>query len=443
MSKSIILCCDGTWNKPETEHEQVTPTNVLRLVRSICPRANNRDQVVYYDSGVGTGGLWDKWVGGAMGVGLSDNIMEAYRFLVNNWAEGDTLYFFGFSRGAYTVRSLAGLVHEAGLLPKYHMPHFPALYAYFRTPPAERLQHPASARVADLLNAVDALKRRPRINFLGVWDTVGALGLPIPGLRRLSQQWVGFHDTQLSDTVQFAVQALAIDELRKLFAPDLWTHHPDATTEQMEKDENRVLQVWFAGSHSDVGGGYPETELSDLALDLLMDQAEQHGLQFERFGLEQSPLPGRFEGPLHNEYRRGYALQKAYPRPIGKSQRSIAGLQRAINERIHYAAVKRANSSAEMLNRENLQSAISAGVPLYYPRRQARLALVPGQSRTAVLNSGLACELLDYSEGGARIRCPDKPAQLALSGISHPIFGHRDSKVVWQKDDEFGLQFAA
>lgn len=176
MSKSIILCCDGTWNKPETEHEQITPTNVLRLVRSIRPRADSRDQVVYYDSGVGTGGLWDKWVGGAMGVGLSDNIMEAYRFLVNNWAEGDKLYFFGFSRGAYTVRSLAGLIHVAGLLPKYLMPHFPLLYSYFRTPPSERFNHPAHAKVAELLRTVDALQRRPPIDFLGsgirsvLWD---------------------------------------------------------------------------------------------------------------------------------------------------------------------------------------------------------------------------------------------------------------------------------
>src|SRR5690606_19846103 len=132
MNKSIVLFCDGTWNKPEDELGLVHPTNVLRFMRLLQPKDSQQHQIVYYDTGIGTGGAWDRYVGGAFGLGISCNIMDAYRFLTNNWAEGDRIYMFGFSRGAYTVRSLAGFVHFMGLLHKESMPAFPLCYQYYR-----------------------------------------------------------------------------------------------------------------------------------------------------------------------------------------------------------------------------------------------------------------------------------------------------------------------
>lgn len=443
MGKAIIICCDGTWNRPETEAGASSPTNVLRVVRSIVPEGPQGSQVVYYDQGVGTGGVWDKWVGGALGVGLSQNIMEAYRFLANNWAEGDRIYLFGFSRGAYTVRSLAGLIHVAGLLPKHRMPLFPQLYRHYRLDPAKRAASQDAALVQRLRDEVTAVGRQPKIDFLGVWDTVGALGLPITGLRGLSQHWVGFHDTQLSETVQYAVQALAIDELRRPFAADLWTHAPDSASDRLVKDEQRVLQVWFAGSHSDIGGGYAETELADLALEFLIDQATAHGLHFDTSGLVLTPPLGRCEGPLHNEYKVLYALQDAWHRPIGPIQRKALGLELGINERIHFSAIKRMNSAAEMLNAFNLREAVGQGVPVYFPRRHVRLSVVGAETALALLDESPVCELLDYSAGGARLRCLTPRVVGSEAELSHPAFGKRKARVQWAREGEIGVQFAA
>ncbi|MEJ2201065.1 MAG: DUF2235 domain-containing protein, partial [Desulfuromonadaceae bacterium] len=138
MSKRIIICCDGTWNEPENEKEgRQIPTNVLKLVRAIEPKEaeSGSDQVVYYLRGVGSGafGLPDRYLGGGTGLGISRNIQDAYRFLANNYVEGDEIFCFGFSRGAYTVRCLSGMLEATGLLHKNDLDHLPAAYAYYRT----------------------------------------------------------------------------------------------------------------------------------------------------------------------------------------------------------------------------------------------------------------------------------------------------------------------
>lgn len=273
MSKAIIVCCDGTWNQPESEAERVEPSNILKCTRALKAHSGRRDQVVYYDEGIGTAGGLDRWLGGFLGVGLSANLLQAYRFIANNWAPSDDIYLLGFSRGAYTVRSLAGFIHVMGLIAKSEMRHLPQAYQWYRAEPGpERDKLPQAALVEELRQT----SRRIPIRFLGVFDTVGALGIPVPGLRRLSRPWVGFHDTQLCDSVSYAVQALAIDERRAPFQPDLWTHAKDADQQQVESVTRRTLQVWLPGVHSDVGGGYPSTGLSDLALQFMIAQANQH-----------------------------------------------------------------------------------------------------------------------------------------------------------------------
>ncbi|MBJ6123640.1 DUF2235 domain-containing protein [Sphingomonas mollis] len=248
MAKTLVVCCDGTWNTPD---QAGRPTNVTKMARAILPRAaDGSPQLVYYDKGVGTGNRLDRFLGGTLGIGLGENVQDAYRFLALNYEPGDRLAMFGFSRGAFTVRSLAGLVGLAGLLRKGDLDRMPAVWEYYRTKPADRRN--------DFLDQRWIEDRRPGVDLLGVWDTVGALGIPGNVLGRIGRRRYEFHDVKLGRTTKQAYQALAVDEFRRSFVPAVWD------TSSIGSDQ-RVEQVWFVGAHSNVGGGYPDPVLSDQA----------------------------------------------------------------------------------------------------------------------------------------------------------------------------------
>ena len=161
--KRIIICCDGTWNQPFQDDGS---TNVAKTVRAISPSdGEGVPQIVYYDPGVGTGNWFDRLIGGGLGVGLSQNVQDGYLFIVANYQPGDEIYLFGFSRGAYTVRSLAGLIGTVGILHKSVLARFPDAYAYYRTPSA--------IRNGELKSRLLPAKRHENVpvKFLGVWDT--------------------------------------------------------------------------------------------------------------------------------------------------------------------------------------------------------------------------------------------------------------------------------
>jgi len=301
MSKRLVICCDGTWNTPD----QPAPTNVSRVALAVAPAdESGRQQRMYYHAGVGTRPGERLW-GGAFGFGLSRNVRDAYRFLVRTFEPGDELFLFGFSRGAYTARSLAGLVRNCGILRHEHEDRVGEAYALYRS--RRPGKHPR-ATSAELFRRSYA--RDTRIRFLGVWDTVGALGIPMSGLRLvnvLNRRWQ-FHDTALSSSIDAAYQALAIDEQRRPFKPALW--HPREATPRPH-----VEQVWFSGVHSDVGGGYPERALADLSLMWMVDRARSHGLAFE---------PGAFDdvqldplGPVHTSRTGFYKLVPRHVRRLG------------------------------------------------------------------------------------------------------------------------------
>ncbi|MBL4667470.1 MAG: DUF2235 domain-containing protein, partial [Sneathiella sp.] len=267
---------DGTWNEPEEKSESVhdkdEPTNVLKIIRGVQPvDPKGVTQIAYYQTGVGTGGVFDKIIGGGLGTGLSDNIMEAYRFIANNHVDGDEIFLFGFSRGAYSARALAGLIGAVGLLAKEHLAYLPEIYEYYRTPPEER----DGSSGDELLKSLSPLPRKDiPIEFIGVWDTVGALGAPTPFLKKWTHKSVGFHDTELGKDVRNAFHALAISERRRSFKPDLWTGK--------EGPDQKVEQVWFAGVHSNVGGSYQRTVLSNGSLKWMVEKAQQCGLSFNK-----------------------------------------------------------------------------------------------------------------------------------------------------------------
>lgn len=276
MAKRLVVCCDGTWNFAD----QPSKTNVSKVALSVRPGSHaGKEQRVYYHSGVGTQRR-DRLRGGAFGVGLSRNVLDAYRFLVETYEPEDELFLFGFSRGAFTARSLAGLLRNSGILHRDHIDRIPQAWALYR----DRIERPTGA-TATLFRRSYA--RETEIHFIGVWDTVGALGIPVPdpawlqsSVTRFNHRWA-FHDTELSSWVRAAFHALAIDEQRAAFRPTLWHQQPGADKKGPDKEGQELKQVWFTGVHCDVGGGYKEAGLSDITLLWMVDQARRHGLQFD------------------------------------------------------------------------------------------------------------------------------------------------------------------
>lgn len=367
MPKRLVVCCDGTWNKPD-QHENGKPsaTNVTKVAVSVAPLdAGGEKQVLFYDRGVGTN-WYSRYVGGAFGVGLSKNIRDAYQFLVANYEPDDKLYFFGFSRGAYTARSLAGFVRNSGLLRREYAHRLDAAYELYRRRGDD--SHP---------NAVEATLFRksfchePRIHFLGVWDTVGALGLPAPGpLSWINKEWK-FHDVKLSRSVDNAFHALAVDEKRKAFKPTLWEQQKDAGPQVLE-------QVWFAGVHSNVGGGYGSTGLSDLALLWMIRKAEGCGLVFDLTALGRLPQPIVLKPDASEMPRKSQTVFYKvlgfgdYLRPIGKDddgRSRESGLNKDGSPRIsHESAAKSATDKLNAKNSpyqaKNLRDFLAANGPL-------------------------------------------------------------------------------
>ena len=270
--KRLVICCDGTWNTPDQEDElgRRVRTNVTRLAQTVAQvGASGTPQRMFYTSGVGTSTL-DHWVGGVFGVGLSARIKEAYAFVVEEFTPGDELFLFGFSRGAYTARSLAGLIRNSGVLRRGYANRLDDAYELYRDRSNET--HPRSIE-AQLFRITYSYE--PRIKFIGVWDTVGALGIPdLPVPTGLSAHWK-FHDVDLSTTVKYAYQALAIDERRAPFSPTLWDQQDDAPPTQV------LEQVWFSGAHSNVGGGLRDSALSDITLLWMLGKAQAQGLALD------------------------------------------------------------------------------------------------------------------------------------------------------------------
>jgi len=275
--KRLFVCCDGTWQSEYDRSGGVpVPSNVVRFhncLRETDPRPDGSaiEQLRFYHPGVGataTGIV--RILDGAFGFGLARDVRIAYKWLADHYNVGDRIFVVGFSRGAFTARSVVGMVERCGLPPKPSWGVVDEAFRLFR-------------RADDDLGRVDAItafrKRNrcpdgPPIEFVGVWDTVGALGIPsMPYGLGLLRARMRFHDTELSPWVKHARHALAIDEMRGSFFPTLWTSTPN--------DGHTLEQVWFAGVHADVGGGYREIGLSDVTLMWMIGQAGSCGAAFD------------------------------------------------------------------------------------------------------------------------------------------------------------------
>ena len=303
----IVICCDGTWNSADQEavNGQLCVTNVLKIACRLKKATTaGQLQIVYYDQGVGTGNALDRIVGGAFGDGLEANIHDAYRFLIANYEPGDKIYIFGFSRGAYTARSIAGMIRRCGILRRDKVREYPnAKKIYQTTRKAEDAEAAAFRQGA-------AIEPDTPIQCVGVWDTVGALGIPLRAFGRQNKEKYEFLDTRLSKAIKYAFHALAIDEHRGPFKPTLWDSDP--------VEGQTVQQVWFAGAHSDVGGGYPEHSLSDITLDWMIDAATTAGLEFDPIVLAAlKPDPPDPLQKAHDSKKGLYNVQPGLDRTVG------------------------------------------------------------------------------------------------------------------------------
>lgn len=311
--RKLIVTCDGTWNTADDKDNDIpAPTNVVRLYNCLAKTdAHGGPQLKYYHPGVGTdGSTLERFAGGAYGLGISRNIMSAYRWLAENYRSGDEIYLFGFSRGAYTARSLAGFIGCCGLLDLKHA-SVDQPWERIRKAYEDVYRGGAKPEPATWPQLADAHGHTTiKIKFIGVWDTVGSLGIPDDlGLLNLfddPKKWQ-FHDTQLGDHIELARHAVAIDEMRSSFTPTFWTDQ----NENVVNDGHRVVQLWFPGVHSDVGGGYAHCGLSDIALKWMIDEAAAAGLAFDpRYTAQIHPDP---LGLLHDSL--GGAFKALHTRP--------------------------------------------------------------------------------------------------------------------------------
>lgn len=294
--KNLVVCCDGTGNEVS---ENIS--NVLKLYRVLRKTGKTTpQQVAFYDPGVGTLARPDPWIkfrqdavtvlGLMTGYGLDDNVLAAYSFLINNYEDGDDIFLFGFSRGAYTVRMLAGLIHKVGLLaPPQQNLAGAALTAYKQstelqfaggeeTEVGPQSQDDRAAQFARIVTV-----RWPTVKFLGVWDTVASVIVPRPD-RFYTFSLQELPHTRRNPSVRVFRQAIALDEQRRMFRLHDWDeaqtfmHNRFSRTNNSEAQD--IQQVWFAGVHADIGGGYSEREsgLSKFPLLWMIGEAVGHGL---------------------------------------------------------------------------------------------------------------------------------------------------------------------
>jgi hypothetical protein len=284
MSKNIVICSDGTGNSAIKGRG----TNVFKLFEAIDlnghkTRPELTPQVALYDDGVGTEDFRPlKIFAGATGYGLSRNVKQLYKELVRIYDPGDRIFLFGFSRGAFTVRTLVGLIAACGILDVKKLQTADDLDGAvndtyrmyrksYRTALAKVLFGEPDTSLIPRFRSEHCLACEVPIAFMGVWDTVDAVGLPfhLSDFINLVFYRFKFRDHRLSKLVKHACHALAIDDERHSFHPILW--------DEEEEDAGRIEQVWFAGAHSNVGGGYPKHGMSLVALEWMMRKAERTG----------------------------------------------------------------------------------------------------------------------------------------------------------------------
>lgn len=324
-------------------------------------------QRAFYDQGIGTR-WYDRLTGGLIGAGLSENVRDGYRWLTENYDLHDEIFIFGFSRGAFAARSLAGLIATCGLLTPDAPISFAQLFERYQRGPEARPIYQL-IRMKDEAEQLDFEERallrssyyfRNLIKMVGVWDTVGSIGIPFGNFRNISRRALKFHNTRLSRTIEHSYQALAIDEYRQPYWAVLWTEFfPDVPSNaypEPDEDTRFIEQRWFSGAHANVGGGYRSDPMPDRPLQWIQDKAAQCGLGFrQRVPLMVEDLES-LPRDSYSEFLWGWwkviALGQRYTRwimsdPVPRTSHRttfsepVAGWVQTVNERIDRSVFER------------------------------------------------------------------------------------------------------
>lgn len=314
--KRIALFLDGTWNNVDDN------TNVYRA-KSLCNKSP--EQLCYYSAGVGTQ-KGERLSGGMFGIGINEEVLAAYEWLVDHYERDAKIFIFGFSRGAFTARSLAGFISVCGLLKPGSPISLKQVYERYRHGKTKNSILTLAHKDESELSQEDIWQKRYSrpipIWFQGVWGTVGALGVPGPLIPRVSKDDFAFLETDLRINDTHAYHALAIDEHREAFAPTLWVKKtPKQGDTFAPRGLNQVEQRWFVGAHANVGGGYANDLLAQIPLKWLMSKAVAHGLVFTddvQLDGDESTCEVRdsYAEMAHGFYALA-TLGKHYYRPIG------------------------------------------------------------------------------------------------------------------------------
>ena len=320
MPKNIVVFSDGTGQEGGKGYN----TNVYKLFNMVEDRTNM--QISFYDRGLGTG--WQKITGNIGGMGISKNIRECYEFIFENYQAGDNIFLFGFSRGATTVRSLSAFIHMFGILPKSRPELIKQAYKIYKESDETKRNNLARDFVSRHHN------QWCKIKFLGVWDTVDALGVPFKKLD-FFVDWIPlfrhkYHNLKLSESVEHARQALAIDDERLTFHPKIW--------DKDLEDYQAMKQVWFAGMHTDVGGGYKEQELSDIPLTWMVMEAKECGLRI--YPKNKINIIQNCDGTMHDS-------RKGFPKSLFRKK------IRSWNSDTHGKPVVHVSVKLRKLNKQN------------------------------------------------------------------------------------------
>ena len=353
MPKNIVICSDGTGNSAIKDRG----TNVFKLYEAVD--LGGGGQIAFYDDGVGTEGFKPlKLLGGAAGLGLSRNVRELYAALVRVYGPGDRIFLFGFSRGAFTVRTLADFIVTCGILDrrKFHTDH--GLRARVKRAYRQVYRRKYQAKIPKIFSApfseedaedfrrkrgvsdpVHAPSGRIPIAFVGVWDTVDAVGFPVDDVADRFNDWIHqfkFPDRMLSPQVEKGCHAVSIDDERHTFHPVMWDERGE------DKENPRIEQVWFAGVHANVGGGYPKQGMSLVPLDWMMAHAGAAGLRF----LDADWKLIREHRNVHDKLYNSRAGLSAY---YHYRPRDIAGLchGHGVTPKIHASALERIAQGTE------------------------------------------------------------------------------------------------
>lgn len=422
MPRNIVLCSDGTGNSAIKDRG----TNVFKLYEALDLNGHRRRrgvpaQIAFYDDGVGTErGKLPRMLGGAFGWGLSRNVKELYASLVRVYEPGDRLFLFGFSRGAYTVRTLAGFIATCGVLKREafgcdedlwdavgeayeeYRRKYRTLMGRMMRKSYTRERAAAFKRTRSVQHPKHAPGGDVRIEFIGVWDTVDAVGLPVDFLADLLNTFIyrfRFPDQKLSPLVKRACHAISADDERRTFHPVMWDEEGETS--------GRIEQMWFAGVHANVGGGYDRQGMSLVSLDWMMTQAERSQLRFQPAVRDSYRELQNVNDRIYDS-RAGWAMYYRYaPRDIGAICRAYH-----LTPKVHVSVLDRVAKATDGYAPGNLPGECRIVSPGSSPAQLARLGRfirgIHGKSRT----------LLDRVRGWVRLRMWLHAALLVFSLVA-------------------------